>query len=115
MVFMFERLFVYKKASEFVVGIYGICSEISHKEIKDQIKRAALSISLNIAEGNGRIHIKERKQYFYTARGSLLECAAILGLLMDIDMDNRTKYEKLYHIACEIGKMLSGLIKSVGD
>ena len=115
MTFMFEDLTVYKKSMDFVESAYKVVKSMPEKEIKDQLKRAALSIPLNIAEGNGRIHSREKKQYFYTARGSLLECVSILQLCVEIDQIDKSDYEKLYLLAEQIGKMLSGLIKSVGD
>ena len=116
MPFMFENLEVYKRAMEFVKKAYVICNSKKapfNRKLIDQLQRASLSIPLNIAEGNGRIHTREKKQYFYTARGSLLECVPILQLCQEIDITDRTKYEELYLLADEIGKMLNGLIKSV--
>ena len=80
----------------------------------DQLQRAVLSIPLNIAEGNGRIHIREKKQYFYTARGSLLECVPILQICKAIGILNESEHKELYELAIEIGRLLSGLIKSIG-
>ncbi|KPJ64220.1 hypothetical protein AMJ44_13180 [candidate division WOR-1 bacterium DG_54_3] len=111
--FLFEDLVVYKKAMELTGKIFKLSKEIKERIIKDQLCRAALSIPLNIAEGNGRAHSRERRQYFYTARGSLLECIPILQLCKEIDFIEKAKYEELYLLAEEIGKMLSGLIKSV--
>ena len=110
---MFESLEVYKKAMAFVVAIFDTCVGIPDRGIKDQLKRAALSIQLNIAEGNGRAHAKEKRQFFRTARGSLLECVPILQLIHQMKLIENGKYGDLYTKAEEIGKMLSGLIKSV--
>lgn len=114
---MFEDLKVYKKAMGFVIEIYAFCGSrkaAQHKKLIDQLQRASLSIPLNIAEGNGRIHVREKKQYFYTARGSLLECIPILQLCKEIDHLEKVRYEELYAMADEIGRMLNGLIRSVG-
>jgi len=117
MSFMFEELNVYKKAMEFVTRIFAFSGSIRiarNRKLIDQIQRAALSIPLNIAEGNGRIHVREKKQYFYTARGSLLECVPILQISKKINLLDEKKYEELYSLADEIGRMLNGLIRSVG-
>ncbi len=53
--------------------------------LKEQLKRAAASISLNIAEGTGRVNSKDRKRFYSIARGSVLECAAITDLIREID------------------------------
>ena len=49
--------------------------------VKDQFKRAALSIPLNIAEGSGKHQVRERNRYYGIARGSAMECAAIFDVL----------------------------------
>ena len=56
-----------------------------HAVIKDQLKRAAASIPLNIAEGSGRTRSEDRKRFYAMARGSALECAAICDLVFRID------------------------------
>jgi four helix bundle protein len=81
--------------------------------LADQLNRAALSISTNIAEGNGRFTKPDRKNFFGIARGSVQECVPLLeiasrqGLLVN-DL-HRTLKDNLE----EISKMLSGLIKGV--
>jgi four helix bundle protein len=114
MSFMFEDLVVYKKAMELVKRIFIIRKEIKDRIIVDQLSRAALSIPLNIAEGNGRVHDRERRQYFYTARGSLLEIIPILQLCKEIGYIDQAVYNELYALADEVGKILNGLIRSVG-
>ena len=116
MPFMFEDLKVYKKSMELVVKIYAFCGKVSptkNGKLFDQLQRAVLSIPLNIAEGNGRIHTREKKQYFYTARGSLLECVPILYICQTCGYLNNEQYKEFYQLADEIGKMLNGLIRSI--
>jgi four helix bundle protein len=110
---MFEDLVVYQKAMEFVERIYLITRGMPEKEIKDQIKRAALSIPLNIAEGNGRNTVKEKSQFYKTARGSLFECVPLLQLCLRLGLFPKETYDKLYPLSEEIGKMLNGLINSL--
>ena len=50
-------------------------------ELRDQLDRAALSIVLNTAEGAGRIGAADKTRFFAMARGSAMECAAVLGVL----------------------------------
>ena len=116
MVFMFEKLEVYKRSMSFVMKVYAMCGGVGqsrYRKLIDQLQRAALSVPLNIAEGNGRIHTREKKQFFYTSRASLLECVPILQLCREMGFMDSTKFNDLYLTAEEIGKMLSGLIKSV--
>jgi four helix bundle protein len=112
MPFLFEKLEVYKRSIRFVVEILGVCREIRHKNIKDQLERACLSIPLNIAEGNGRNTAKEKIQFFKTARGSLFECVPLLQICHLIGLCDQQTYEIQYNEAEEIGKMLNGLINS---
>ena len=55
--------------------------------IREQLKRASASISLNIAEGSGRRKSEDRKRFYAIARGSAMECAAISDLLIRLDPD----------------------------
>ena len=52
--------------------------------IKDQLKRAAISIPLNMAEGSGKYTLADRKRFYRIARGSALECAAICDVLIEM-------------------------------
>jgi|WetSurMetagenome_2_1015567.scaffolds.fasta_scaffold491563_1 four helix bundle protein len=113
MVFLFENLEVYKKAMIFVIDIYALSGSLKDRAIKDQLLRAALSIPLNIAEGQGRLHNKEKRQFYYTARGSLLECVPLIQICHKLGYIDIGKYTYLYELANEISKMISGLISSV--
>ena len=77
--FHFQSLDVYRCAVAFLPIAYGL-SKLGDTEIAHQLRRAALSINLNIAEGTGRFDRDERR-FLVTARGSALECAAILDAL----------------------------------
>lgn len=74
--FHFRTLDVYRCAVELLPKAYSI-AEALNGEMASQLRRAALSINLNIAEGTGRFDRDQRK-FLVTARGSALECAAVL-------------------------------------
>ena len=74
--FGFQSLDVYKCANELLPKAYAIARALDG-EMASQLRRAALSISLNIAEGSGRFD-RDQKRFYLIARGSALECAAIL-------------------------------------
>jgi len=80
--FLFEKLEVYQRAMNFAERAISLTDELPRGQaaLADQFKRAALSISLNIAEGNGRWHSKDRKNFFIIARGSAFECVPLLEL-----------------------------------
>jgi four helix bundle protein len=113
MSFMFEDLNVYKKAMAFMVAVYALNGTLKDRSIKDQLRRAAMSIPLNIAEGQGRMHGRSKRQFYNIARGSLLECVPLLQACWKLGYIDGDKYTSLYDLANEIGKMLNGLIRSV--
>ncbi|NVM04475.1 MAG: four helix bundle protein [Candidatus Helarchaeota archaeon] len=115
MSFSFEKLLVYKKSLEFVDEIEELSKLLKGKiefSYIDQLKRAVLSIPLNIAEANGRWHKNERKQFYFISRGSVFECVPLIQIIYRKGLISQDRYEKIYSILEEIAKMLSGLIKS---
>ena len=78
--FAFERLDVYQRAIEFLVVVTRIISELpaGNASLTDQLRRAALSVPVNVAEGVGRSGLADRRRHSAIARGSAMECAAIL-------------------------------------
>ena len=113
MPFLFEGLEVYKKSLGFVINIYALNGSLQDKFIKDQLRRASLSIPLNIAEGQGRLHTKEKKQFYNVARGSVLECVSLIQISLELRYIESNKYQELYELATEISKMLCGLLNSI--
>ncbi len=111
--FDFEKLEVYRKAKDLNRQVVDFISH--HKGIdritQDQLRRAAFSIMLNIAEGTGRFSDADRCNFFVIARGSVFECAAILDYLAEEDRTEEQFFLRLYHSAEEISKMLFSLIK----
>lgn len=92
--FMFEDLEVYKRSlalSERIVNLTGDSSSGIYA-IADQLRRAAISVPCNIAEGNGRWHGKERIRFFYVGRGSLHECAPLLDLAREMVFRTHMRY-----------------------
>ena len=82
-IFDHEKLDVYRLALDYVADSFRIAKDLTglHRHARDQWLRAAQSIPLNIAEGNGKRSLKDRSRFFDIARGSALECAAIQDVL----------------------------------
>ncbi len=114
--FDFENLDVYKKAVKWATIIEAFSKKIRNQAsppLLDQLTRAALSIPLNIAEGNGRWHKAEKRQFLWIARGSTFECVPILQVLRENNLLLEEDYAKFRADLIEIGKMLNGLLNSV--
>jgi four helix bundle protein len=108
-----EKLEGYREAVAFVAWLSAIVEGAVHVgEVKDQLDRAATSIPLNIAEGNGKYASKDRCRFFDIAHGSALACAAGLDALVAkaklTPEQIRPGKERLQRIV----RMLMGLIKS---
>jgi len=113
--FMFENLEVYRKSVDFCEKIGTITDGIpkGNYYLTDQLNRAALSIALNLAEGNGKWTKADRKNFFIVARGSLHECVPILELLKRKKLLASDKCGELKKDLEIIAKMISGLINGM--
>ena len=110
----FENLKVYQKAKVFFHDIRENVIELNQidKVTKDQLRRAAMSISLNIAEGCSRFSKKDRRNFLVISRGSVYEVAAIFDLL-EPGVLHEEKIKKYKSAAEEISKMLFAMIRKL--
>jgi four helix bundle protein len=116
MSFTFETLTVYKFSLDWVTQATQIASALKRTDLAplaDQLIRASTSISLNIAEGNGRWHKGDKKQFLWIARGSVFECVAIIQATNQHKAISPEFYDKGYATLESISKMLTKLIQSV--
>jgi four helix bundle protein len=111
--FDFEKLTVYKKAKEFDQFVISLVSSDKSidKIIANQLKRASLSIPLNIAEGTGRFSKADIRNFYVIARGSAFECAAIFDILKDRKNISSAVYSDFYEKAEELSMMLYAMIR----
>ena len=111
MQFDHERLKVYQEAVRFVAWVAPLIEELSAKlDAKDQLDRASTSIVLNLAEGNGKRSHPDRCRYFDIARGSGVECAACLDVLVARKKLTPPLAEEGKAILMEVVSMTAGLI-----
>lgn len=93
----FEKLPVYKDSQVFVNYVYQITKKFPREEIfglVSQFRRAAISIPLNIAEGQGRKTYKDHKQFLIIARGSLNEMIAITDVCLNQNLIYKEEYQE---------------------
>jgi len=111
--FKFEKLEVWKKAVSLYEKISLRSRTIDQRDqfsLGEQIRRAALSISTNIAEGTGREGEKESKHFFNIAKGSVYEVVSLLYIMQSRGYIAEKDYDALYGQCDEIAKMLSGIL-----
>jgi len=112
--FDFEKLEVYAKANIFNLHVqkYLLKGSIDGSA-KSQLRRASLSIALNIAEGSGRNGKADKRHFFVIARGSTFECVAILDILKDEGVLEHKEYSIFYSFGEELSKMLYAMIRKL--
>ena len=108
-----EKLRVYQHAIAFIAWSEPLLEALPKSlSARDQLDRASTSIPLNIAEGNGKFTSADRCKFFDIARGSALECAACLDVLV---AKKRVQQEQVIdgkRTLADVVSMLVGLIKS---
>ena len=109
----FEDIVAWKKSVDFSVFIYKLFDNIKDYGFKNQIERAVISISNNIAEGFERKTNNEFKMFLYISKGSCGEVRSMLYIAKELKMINEEQFNKSLTQSLEISKMLSGLIKSL--
>lgn len=108
-----EKLSVYQQSIRFVVWVTDLLDSIPKSiAVHGQLDRASTSVPLNIAEGNGKFTPRDRCKFFDTARGSALECAACLDVLLAKRKITSETAEIGKAFLIEVVSMLVGLIRS---
>jgi four helix bundle protein len=108
-----EKLAVYQSGLEFVGWLNSILAKVPKAlSVHAQLDRASTSIPLNIAEGNRRFTSADRCRFFDIARGSALECAAALDVLVAKGIVPESEIYRGKEVLAEIVSMLFGLIRA---
>ncbi|MFZ5391230.1 MAG: four helix bundle protein [Patescibacteria group bacterium] len=113
--FKFETLEVWKKSQK-------LCNDILEDikvfpveyryTIGNNLIRAAISVSNNIAEGSGRKGNKEANNFYNIAKGSVYEVVNVFTILFNKDLIKQNRFKQIYQQSEEISKMLTGLMKN---
>lgn len=112
----YHKLIAWRKVREFIKVLYSVTDRFPKNEsfgLTSQIRRAALSVLLNIVEGDRRKSRKEFLRFLDTADASLTEVEACLEIALDLNYLTNADFEKLEEQRREIAIMLAALIKAI--
>ena len=114
---LFEKLEVYKTANDIGRRVWELVIKwdyFARDTLGKQLVRSADSIALNICEGYGRYHFKEKKLFYYYSRGSLYETHEALKKAMERNLIGISEFEALSDTISEYTSRLNAFISSVG-
>lgn len=109
----YRNLIAWQKAKTLALNVYRCTRRFPKDEIyglTSQMRRAAVSVPSNIAEGKGRYSHKDFVHFLYQARGSLLELETQLSIAHDLEYIEQPAFESLESETEELGRILNGLI-----
>ncbi len=110
----FEDIEAWKKARELTKIIYEVTAQgklAADFSLRDQLRRAAVSIMANIAEGFEREGNKEFRQFLATAKGSAGEVKALLYVALDAGLTSRDQFQRIMALANEASRLLAGFLR----
>jgi four helix bundle protein len=112
----YKDLVAWRKAMDLVTEIYLVTRAFPREEVyglTSQLRRAAVSVPSNIAEGQARFSQKEFHHFLSLARGSLVEIETQLMIAQNLDYLSLQQIRPLLDKTAELGKVLNGLIASI--
>jgi four helix bundle protein len=109
----FRTLEVYQFSLRFLPIAAQIADRLpsKHSGLADQLRRASLSIPLNIAEGTGKTSEPDQRRFYAIARGSAMECAAIMDACSALKLVERAEEEEADRLLLGVVKMLSKMCR----
>jgi four helix bundle protein len=111
----FDELIVWQKAHQFVLNVYEVLSKFPKEEIyglTSQFRRAAVSITANIAEGYAKKGKPDKLRYFNISQGSLEECRYYLLLVKDLKFNYDSKLDELLE---EVSRLLNSYSRTINS
>lgn len=109
----FKKLRVWQESHRATILIYKLTSKLPKSELfglVSQLRRAAISVELNIAESEGRFNLQEKIQFLYMARGSSVESRAALLIVKDLYPQLESDSDEIYKIYESFEAQLNSLI-----
>ena len=111
----FEKLEVWRQSRKVVVEVYKLLKKFPAEErygLCEQLRRAAISVPSNIAEGISRIAVKETMHFLEIAFGSLMEVYCQLQIAVDLGYMTEDDFDQIKPLIQSTSKMLNGLHKA---
>jgi four helix bundle protein len=112
----FTDLIAWQKGHELVLGVYELTKEFPDCEkfgLTNQIQRATVSITSNIAEGFSRGTDKDKIQFYRMAQGSVTEVQNQLIIARDLQYVEMAKFSKVHELSIIVSKLINGMIKKL--
>ena len=113
--YYFERLDAWQQSRQLVVKVYQLLEKFPKEEkyaLCEQLRRSSISVPSNIAEGTGRIAIKETIHFLEIAYGSLMEMYCQLQIAVDLNYITEADFMEIKPLIFKVSKLLSGLRRS---
>ena len=114
----YQELIVWQKAMDLIESVYKVSRTFPREEVyalTSQIRRAAVSIASNIAEGQGRRTTSDFLRHLSIAYGSLLETETQLLIAKRLRYLGNTNLEEVMKQTAEVGRLLNGLMASLSQ
>ncbi len=114
----FRELMVWKKAIQLTVKVYEVTRNFPREELyglTSQIRRSAVSVPSNIAEGQGRLSTGEFRQFLSIARGSNFELQTQLEVVRALGFGNAAAIDEVESLSHEVGKMIYAILEKIKD
>jgi four helix bundle protein len=114
--YRYQDLIAWQKAKQLATAIYRVTESFPKTEVyglTSQLRRAAVSVPSNIAEGHGRLTKGEFCHFLGLARGSLLELETQLAIALDLGIVGEGEHKRLQEMSEEVCRILNGLIDSM--
>lgn len=113
--FGYRKLVAYQKAKEVVKHTYKLLKKFPKEEqyaMCDQLRRAAVSITSNIAEGMNRYSVKDKSHFLEMAYGSLMEVSSQMEIAEELGYISETDRQNMDVLVDEVARLISGLQKA---
>ncbi|MBA3758262.1 four helix bundle protein [Candidatus Saccharibacteria bacterium] len=109
----FKDLVTWQKAADLAVSIYGEFKDCKDFSFRDQIQRATISISNNVAEGYAKRSDKAFRNFLMIAKGSCAEVESMLLIAHKLGYISEAKQQTLLEQTEEVGRLLSGFVRKL--